>query len=144
MSKLVKQRRKGAGHLKFCYEAGPCGYGLQRQLSDLGWECQVVAPSLIPRKAGERVKTDRRDSVMLARLHRAGELTAVWVPDEAQEGLRDLTRAREDLKQLQLKSRQRLSAFLLRHGLSYPGKSHWRNCWSARAAIRCSGRSSKA
>jgi len=125
VAKLVRQLRKGASRLSFCYEAGPCGYGLQRQLSDLGWECQVVAPSLIPRKAGDRVKTDRRDSLMLARLHRAGELTAVWVPDEAQEGLRDLTRAREDLKQLQLKARQRLSAFLLRHGQSYSGKSHW-------------------
>lgn len=125
VTQLVRQLRKGAAKLSFCYEAGPCGYGLQRQLSDLGWECQVVAPSLIPRKAGERVKTDRRDSLMLARLHRAGELTAVWVPDEAQEAMRDLTRAREDLKQLQLKARQRLSAFLLRHGRSYDGKSHW-------------------
>jgi len=102
MAKLVRQLRKGTSRLSFCYEAGPCGYGLQRQLSDLGWECQVVAPSLIPRKAGDRVKTERRDSLMLARLHRAGELTAVWISDEAQEGLRALTRAREDLKQLQL------------------------------------------
>jgi transposase len=101
IEKLVRQLRKGDAHLSFCYEAGPCGYGIHRQLSDLGWDCQVVAPSLIPRKAGERVKTDRRDSLMLARLHRAGELTAVWVPDDAQEGLGDLTRAREDMKHLQ-------------------------------------------
>lgn len=84
-----------------------------------------MAPSLIPKKAGDRVKTDRRDSLMLARLHRAGELTAVWVPDGAQEALRDLTRAREDMKHLQRQARQRLLAFLLRHGKRYDGKSHW-------------------
>ena len=125
IEKLVRQLRKGEAHLSFCYEAGPCGYGIYRQLSDLGWDCQVVAPSLIPRKAGERVKTDRRDSLMLARLHRAGELTAVWVPDDAQEGLRDLTRAREDMKHLQRQAKQRLSAFLLRYGKCYSGKSNW-------------------
>jgi transposase len=117
--------RKEDAQLSFCYEAGPCGYGIHRQLTDLGWDCQVVAPSLIPRKAGDRVKTDRRDSLLLARLHRAGELTAVWVPDEAQEALRDLTRAREDMKHLQRQAKQRLSAFLLRHSQSYDGKSHW-------------------
>ena len=79
MEKLVRQLRKGGANLSFCYEAGPCGYGIHRQLTDLGWECLVVAPSLIPKKAGDRVKTDRRDSLSLARLHRAGELTAVWV-----------------------------------------------------------------
>nr|WP_274389483.1 IS110 family transposase [Paraburkholderia tagetis] len=125
IEKLVRQLRKGDAHLSFCYEAGPCGYGIYRQLSELGWDCQVVAPSLIPRKAGERVKTDRRDSLMLARLHRAGELTAVWVPDDAQEGLRDLTRAREDMKHLQRQAKQRLSAFLLRYGKCYSGKSNW-------------------
>ena len=91
--------------LSFCYEAGPCGYGVHRQLSSLGLDCLVVAPALIPRKAGDRVKTDRRDSLSLARLHRAGELTAVWVPDGAQEALRDLSRAREDVKHLQLQSK---------------------------------------
>ena len=125
IEKLVKQLRKDGADLKFCYEAGPCGYGLHRQLSDFGWECQVVAPSLIPKKAGDRVKTDRRDSLSLARLHRAGELTAVWVPDGAQEALRDLTRAREDMKHLQRQAKQRLLAFLLRHGRSYDGKSNW-------------------
>ena len=125
IAKLVRQLKKGDAQLSFCYEAGPCGYGIHRQLTELGWDCQVVAPSLIPRKAGDRVKTDRRDSLMLARLHRAGELTAVWVPDDAQEGLRDLTRAREDMKSLQLKAKQRLSAFLLRYGKSYAGKSNW-------------------
>lgn len=125
MTKLVRQLRKGDAALSFCYEAGPCGYGLHRQLTELGWDCQVVAPSLIPKKSGDRVKTDRRDSMMLARLHRAGELTAVWVPDDAQEALRDLTRAREDMKSLELKAKQRLSAFLLRYGKSYGGKSNW-------------------
>ena len=99
--KLVRRLRKEGVRLSFCYEAGPCGYGLHRQLKELGQVCQVVAPSLIPRKPGDRVKTDRRDSLNLARLHRAGELTAVWVPDGAQEALRDLTRAREDMKHLQ-------------------------------------------
>lgn len=125
IQKLVGQFRKGGADLSFCYEAGPCGYGIHRQLSDLGWDCQVVAPSLIPKKAGDRVKTDRRDALSLARLHRAGELTAVWVPDEAQEALRDLTRAREDMKHLQRQARQRLLAFLLRHGKRYGGKSKW-------------------
>lgn len=112
--------------LSFCYEAGACGYGLYRQLSSLGHECTVVAPSLIPSKPGDRVKTDRRDSESLARLHRAGELTAVWVPDTEQEAVRDLTRAREDMKHLERQSRQRLSAFLLRHGKRYDsGKSKW-------------------
>ncbi|WUR11599.1 IS110 family transposase [[Empedobacter] haloabium] len=125
IAKLVKQLGKDGAKLVFCYEAGPCGYGIFRQLRGLGLECLVVAPSLIPKKAGDRVKTDRRDSMMLARLLRAGELTPVWVPDDAQEGLRDLTRAREDMKALQLKAKQRLSAFLLRHGKSYDGKSNW-------------------
>lgn len=125
LDKLVRQLRKGEATLSFCYEAGPCGYGMYRQLTDLGWDCQVVAPSLIPKKAGDRVKTDRRDSLMLARLHRAGELTAVWVPDDEQEALRDLTRAREDMKHLQRQAKQRLLAFLLRHGKRYDGKSRW-------------------
>ena len=125
MDKLVKQLKKGEANLSFCYEAGPCGYGIYRQLRELGCECQVVAPSLIPKKAGDRVKTDRRDSLMLARLHRAGELTAVWVPDDGQEALRDLTRAREDMKHLQRQAKQRLLAFMLRHGQRYCGKSHW-------------------
>jgi transposase len=125
LDKLVRQLRKGDAALSFCYEAGPCGYGIHRQLSELGWECKVVAPSLIPKKAGDRVKTDRRDSMMLARLFRAGELTAVWVPDGVQEALRDLTRAREDMKHLQRQAKQRLLAFLLRHGKGYCGKSNW-------------------
>lgn len=111
--------------LSFCYEAGPCGYGVYREIVETGHACQVVSPSLIPRKPGERVKTDRRDALMLARLHRSGDLTAVWVPGPEQEAMRDLTRGREDMKAIQLKTRQRLGAFLLRHGRVYAGKSRW-------------------
>ena len=123
--KLLRRLRKEGAKLSFCYEAGPCGYGLHRQLKGLHQDCQVVAPSLIPKKPGDRVKTDRRDSMTLARLLRAGELTSVWVPDEVQEALRDLTRAREDMKHLQRIAKQRLSAFLLRHGRRYSGKKTW-------------------
>ncbi len=112
--------------LEVCYEAGPCGYGLYRMLTELGHRCCVVAPGLVPRKPGDRVKTDRRDALTLARLLRAGELTPVWVPGPEQEAMRDLTRAREDMKAAQLKARQRLSAFLLRHDRVYrEGKSAW-------------------
>jgi transposase len=123
--KLVKRLSPNGEVLSVCYEAGPCGYGLHRELTALGHDCAVVAPSLIPRKAGERLKTDRRDALMLARLHRAGELTPVWVPDQEQEAVRDLSRAREDMKGIELKARQRLGAFLLRHGRVYEGKSRW-------------------
>ncbi len=126
IAKLVTQLSKGDAKLSFCYEAGCCGYVIQRQLSQLGQACQVVAPSLIPKKAGERVKTDRRDSLMLARLLRAGELTGIWIPDGMQEALRDLTRAREDMKHLQRQAKQQLLGFLLRHGVSgFSGKSNW-------------------
>ena len=93
IKKLVERLAKGGRSLSFCYEAGPCGYGLYRQLIGLGHDCVVVASSLIPMKPGDRVKTDRRDAVMLAKLHRAGKLTAVWVPDDAHEAMRDLIRA---------------------------------------------------
>ena len=124
--KLVKKLNPDGEVLAFCYEAGPCGYVLYRQLTRMGHDCIVVAPSLIPSKPGDRVKTDRRDSEGLARLHRANELTPVWVPNAEQESIRDLTRAREDMKHLERQSRQRLSAFLLRHGQTYDsGKSKW-------------------
>jgi transposase len=106
----------GAGKLKCCYEAGPTGYVLYWQLTQLGVACEVIAPTLIPTKAGDRVKTDRRDAEKLARCYRAGELTAVWVPDAAHEALRDLVRAREAAKKDQLRDRHRLGKFLLRHG----------------------------
>ena len=99
---------------------------MYRDITDTGHHCDVVAPSLIPRRSGERVKTDRRDAVKLARLHRAGELRGVWVPDEEQEAMRDLTRAREDMKAIELQARQRLGAFLLRHDRIYRlGSSRW-------------------
>jgi transposase len=106
--------------LKACYEAGPTGYVLYWQLTALGVPCQVVAPSLVPVKAGDQVKTDRRDAAKLARSYRAGDLTPVWVPDAAHEALRDLVRAREDAKQDQHRARHRLSKFLLRHGRRPP------------------------
>jgi len=104
------------GSWRACYEAGPTGYTLYWQLTKLGVECMVVAPTLVPMKAGDRVKTDRRDAERLARSFRAGELTAVWVPDAAHEALRDLVRAREAAKGDQLRARHRLGKFLLRHG----------------------------
>lgn len=126
IEKLMKKLNPDGEVFGICYEAGPCGYVLYRQLTQMGHDCIVVAPSLIPMKPGDRVKTDRRDSESLARLHRANELTAVWVPDAEQESMRDLTRAREDMKHLERQSRQRLSAFLLRHGQNYDtGKSKW-------------------
>jgi len=106
--------------LQFCYEAGPCGYGLYRELIAAGHDCQVVAPSLITKKPGERIKTDRRDALKPARLLRAGELTAVWVPDAEQEAMRDLTRARDDMKSQERKARQQLNTFVLRHGHHWP------------------------
>ncbi len=112
-------------NLYFVYEAGPCGYGVYRELLALGANCMVAAPSKTPRRSGDRIKTDRRDALTLARLHRAGELRAVWVPGEATEAMRDLTRAREDSTYVQTKARQRLQSFLLRHGRRYPGRSHW-------------------
>lgn len=121
VAKLVKKLCGGGAAARFYYEAGPCGYGLQRQIAALGHDCQVVAPSLIPRKSGDRVKTDRRDAQNLARLGRSGDLTAVWVPDGEQESMRDLTRCREDAKAAERQARQQLSGFLLRHGRLYNG-----------------------
>lgn len=116
---LAGKLAKSGATLRFCYEAGPCGYGVQRQLSAAGHECVVVAPSLIPRRPGERIKTDRRDAANLARLHRAGELTPVWVPDQAHEAIRDLVRARQAAVRALRQARQQLSGFLLRHGHHY-------------------------
>jgi transposase len=111
--------------LHFCYEAGPTGYGLHRLLTGLGHSCVVVAPSLIPRKPSDRVKTNRRDALALARLLRAGELTPVWVPDTAHEAVRNLVRARAAaVKDVSLKKRQ-VSAFLLRHSRLFPRKKNW-------------------
>jgi transposase len=115
--------------LRFCYEAGPTGYVLYWQLTALGAKCEVVAPSLVPHKPGDRVKTDRRDALKLARCYRAGDLTPVWVPDAAHEALRDLVRAREAARGDLLRARHRLGKFLLRHGWRRPDsiKSPWTN-----------------
>jgi transposase len=112
--------------LRVCYEAGPTGYVLYWQLTELGVKCEVVAPTLVPVKSGDRVKTDRRDAEKLARCYRAGDLTAVWVPDAAHEALRDLVRARLAAKRDQLRARHRLGKFLLRQGRRAPeGTTAW-------------------
>ena len=116
----------GGELLLFCYEAGPTGYHLYRQMMASGHDCQVVAPSQIPHKPGERIKTDRRDALKLAQYLRTGDLTAVWVPGQEQEAMRDLTRARGDMKGQELKARQQLNGFVLRHGHSWPSnKTRW-------------------
>lgn len=125
LCRLAAKLGKGGRRLSFCYEAGPCGYGLHRLLTGRGHSCIVVAPSLIPMKSGDRVKTDRRDAVMLAKLHRAGELTAVWIPDAAHEAMRDLVRARATAGRVLAKARQHLQGFLLRHERIYRGPRAW-------------------
>ena len=112
--RLVTKLAGKYGRLLFCYEAGPTGYGLQRQISALGHDCAVIAPSLIPKRPGERVKTNRRDAITLARLHRAGELTRIWVPDPGHEAVRELVRAREAAMADLRTKRQHLQSFLLR------------------------------
>jgi transposase len=107
------------------YEAGPCGYGLARQLQSHGYACEVIAAGKMARRPGERIKTDRRDALTLARLARSGDLVKVMVPDERDEAMRDLSRAREDAVRARLKARQQLKALLLRHGHRYTGKSSW-------------------
>ena len=124
-AKLVKKLAARYQRVTFCYEAGPTGYGLYRQIKGLGHECIVAAPSLIPKRPGDKVKTNRRDAVSLAKLLRAGELTAVWVPDRHHEAMRDLVRTRE-AAMLDLRSkRQRVSAFLLRQSRPYAGRTPW-------------------
>lgn len=126
ISKLVRKLEHQYERLTFCYEAGPTGYELQRHINSLGHECIVAAPSLIPKKPGERVKTNRRDAVNLAKLLRAGDLSAVWVPDRRHEAMRDLTRARETAVMDLRRKRQQISAFLLRQGRWYAaGKKTW-------------------
>ena len=119
--RVIKKLENG-GKLNVCYEAGPCGYGLYWQMAEMGIECTVVAPTLIPVKTGDRVKTDRRDAEKLARLHRSGDLTAVWVPDAEQQALRDLVRARHAAKRDQLRHRNRLGKFLLQLDVRRPEK----------------------
>jgi transposase len=125
LDKLIRNMQSKATQLIFVYEAGPCGYWLYRYLCKKGYECWVVAPSLIPKKAGDRVKTDRRNAVQLARLMRSGDLTPVYVPKEEDEAIRDLTRAREDALRDLKAAKFRLKAFLLRHDIRYTGQANW-------------------
>ncbi len=126
-----KLERASPDSIECCYEAGPCGYALQRRLQRGRLRCQVIAPALVPRKPGERIKTDRRDARKLAELHRAGLLTEVCPPTEAEEAVRDLCRARDDAREDRQRCRQRLGKLLLRRGLHYPGRN-WtpaHRCW---------------
>lgn len=125
IDKMVRRMQSKAKELVFVYEAGPCGYSLYRYLSKKGQRCLVVAPSLIPRKSGDRVKTDTRDAVQLARLMRSGDLTAVYVPRAEDEAIRDLCRAREDVVGDLRTAKVRLKAFLLRLDIRYSGRANW-------------------
>ena len=125
LDKFCRKMLSSAARLHFVYEAGPCGYGIYRHLTQKGFDCMVAAPSMVPKKSGDRIKNDRRDAAMLARLHRAGELTAVYVPEAQDEAMRDLTRAREDAVAAARKAKQRLNAFLLRNGLIFAGRTKW-------------------
>jgi transposase len=125
LHKVVRKLQSKGATLRFVYEAGPCGYEIYRFLKKEGFDCIVAAPSLIPRKSGVQIKTDRRDALNLARLHRSGDLTAVYVPTTEDEAMRDLTRAREDVVKAYRIARQVLLALLLRHGKRYGGVTYW-------------------
>jgi transposase len=125
LDKAMRKLCRSGAELRFVYEAGPCGYEIYRHLTSQGFHCDVVAPSMTPRRSGDRIKTDRRDAVTLARLYRAGELTPVYIPREDDEAMRDLIRSREDAVNVQRKARQHLGAFLLRHGFRYSGTKAW-------------------
>lgn len=125
IDKLIQRLQTKASRLVFAYDAGPSGNGLYRYLLTKGYSCLVVAPSLIPRKAGERVKTDRHDAVHLARLMRSGDLSSVYVPSIEDESIRDLCRAREDVLRDLKAAKFRLKALLLRNGIYYTGKASW-------------------
>jgi transposase len=128
LEKAVRKITKAhpSATLYFVYEAGPCGYGIYRYLTKAGYECIVVAPSMIPKRSGNRIKTDRRDAMMLASLHRAGELMPVYVPREEDEAMRDLVRARQDALKAERVAKQQLKAFLLRHGVKNAGPGDWK------------------
>jgi transposase len=123
--KLIRKLEAKGATLVFAYEAGPCGYWLYRYLTRRGLSCTVVAPSLIPRKPGDRVKTDRRDAVTLARLLRSGDLGAIYVPTVDDEAIRDLSRARDDAVRDLTRSTVRLKAFLLRQDIRSEGRANW-------------------
>jgi len=124
--RFVRKVRRDSG-VQCCYEAGPCGFELHRAMTADGIPCDVIAPALIPRRAGDRIKTDRRDAAQLAILYRAGALTAIHVPTDQEEAVRDLLRCREDIRQDLLRARNRLSKFLLRHGRRFTAT---KNAWS--------------
>ena len=131
LDKVIRKLHSKGSELHFAYEAGPCGYQVYRHLTAKGYSCLVAAPALIPRRPGDRIKCDRRDALTLARLFRAGELTAIRVPDVDDEAMRDLTRAREDAVNVERRAKQRTAAFLLRHGRRFPGKTTWgKGHWS--------------
>jgi len=125
LDQVIRKLQSTGRTLHVVYEAGPCGYAIYRHLSAKQIDCTVIAPSMTPKKSGDRVKTDRRDAISLARLHRAGELTAVYVPRADDEAMRDLSRAREDAKRAETRARQQLQALLLRHDIRYTGKTPW-------------------
>lgn len=127
VNKLLKVLAKigSAEQLHIVYEAGPTGFGLQRALAARGYVCEIIAPSQIPRRAGDRIKTDGRDCVQLAECSRAGQLSAVWIPDPEDEAIRDLSRAREDAVNSRVQARHQLKGFLLRHDVRYTGKTSW-------------------
>jgi len=125
LNKVIRKFRCSGVEYRFVYEAGPCGYEIYRHLTTQGFHCSVIAPSMTPKRSGDRIKTDRRDAVTLARLYRAGELTPVYVPREDDEAMRDLIRGRDDAVNATRKARQRLSAFVLRHGFRYAGRYAW-------------------
>jgi len=125
LAKVIRKFISQGAELKCVYEAGGCGYHLYRYLTSNGIDCVVVAPSKIPRKSGDRQKNDKRDCLTLARLHRSGELTAIYVPNEEDEALRDLVRARSDAQNAHKRAKQQLAAFLLRYHIVFSGKSKW-------------------
>jgi transposase len=125
LEKVLRKLNAGGATLHVVYEAGPTGFVIYRRLQQLGINCVVVAPSKLPKKSGEKIKTDQRDAIKLARLHRAGELTAVHVPDAVDESVRDLCRARSDAMEDLRRAKQRLKMFLLRLGYRYKGRENW-------------------
>src|SRR6266480_4700054 len=138
IDKLIRKLEAKGATLLFAYEAGPCGYWLYRYLTRRGLSCAVVAPSLIPRKAGDRVKTDRRDAVTLARLLRSGDLTPIYIPTVEDEAIRDVSRARDDAVRDLKRTKVRLKAFLLRHDIRYAGRAKWSAAyWRWLADVRC-------
>lgn len=142
LGKVTRKLQSKGAELQFVYEAGPCGYEIYRYLTGNGFDCMVAAPSKIPRKSGDRVKNDRRDAVNLARLYRAAELTAVYVPEPEDEAMRDMTRGRTDAVKALRVAKQVLLAFLLRHGKRYEGRTYWsKDHWRWLATIKMEHRS---